>query len=159
MEHLSDFKPLEEVTLPDIGDLRCSGLILIVGPNSSGKSQFLQDIYLRLCGEPRSLVVATDVRISKPDYEPFMKCLEAEGYFVTVTDDNGTSRLKPLTTYLGTGQAVTPIEPKQAQIWHGSYTPIEEPSVRLRSEFLNYFGLSHMLQSALPCYSVVGQSV
>src|SRR2546425_10050625 len=98
MDRISDFKPLERLTLPSIGDLRCSGLILIVGPNSSGKSQFLQDIYLRLCGEPRSLVVATNVRITKPDYEPFMKCLEAEGYFMTVIDDNGTSRFKPLTT-------------------------------------------------------------
>jgi hypothetical protein len=123
MEHLSDFKPLESVTLPDIGDLRCSGLILIVGPNSSGKSQLLQDLYLRLCGEPRSLVVATDVRVSKPEYEPFIHCLESEGYFTTLEDESGTSQLKPLKTYLGTGQAMSVIQPNQAQSWHNSYVP------------------------------------
>ena len=55
---VEDFKPLDRVALPDIGDIRCSGLIVVVGPNSSGKSQLLQDIYLRLSGEPRALVVA-----------------------------------------------------------------------------------------------------
>ena len=54
-----DFKPLESFELPGIGSVQCDGLTVIVGPNSSGKSQLLQDIYLRLCGEPRALVVAT----------------------------------------------------------------------------------------------------
>ena len=133
MDHLSDFKPLERVRLPDIGDLRCSGLTLIVGPNSSGKSQLLQDIFLRLSGEPRSLVVATDVRISKPEYEPFMRCLESEGYFSTFLDDNGTPHLRPLTTYLGTGQAINPIQQNQAQNWHNSYTPASETNPKRRS--------------------------
>lgn len=66
MDQLSDFKPLAKVTLPNIGDIPCSGLTLIVGPNSSGKSQFLRDLYSRLCGEPRELVVALAVGINKP---------------------------------------------------------------------------------------------
>jgi hypothetical protein len=140
MDRLSDFKPLEQVVLPGLGNLRCSGLTLIVGPNSSGKSQFLQDLFLRLCGEPRSLVVATDIRVSKPEYEPFMRCLESEGYFTTLTDDSGSSQWMPLTTYLGMGQAINPIQPHQAQAWHQSYVPVAEPNVRRRSDFLNYFG-------------------
>ena len=93
MEHLSDFKPLERVALPEIGDLRCSGLILVVGPNSSGKSQFLQDLYLRLCGQPRALVVSTDIRIRKPEnYDSFIQCLESEGYFETIIDDSGNQQ-------------------------------------------------------------------
>src|SRR5712691_1854791 len=123
MNRLSDFKPLEQVTLPEIGDLRCSGLILIVGLNSSGKSQFLQDLFFRLCGEPRSLVVATEILISKPEYEPFIRCLESEGYFTTFIDDNGTSQLRPRTTYLGSGQAINPIPPQQAQEWYNSHLP------------------------------------
>jgi hypothetical protein len=140
MDRLSDFKPLEKVTLPDIGDLQCSGLILIVGPNSSGKSQLLQDLYLRICGEPRSLVVAKEVRIGKPEYEPFLRCLESEGYFTSFIDDSGISHWRPLTTYVGTGQAVTQIQHVQAQNWHNSYQPIGESNLRSRIEFLNYFG-------------------
>ena len=31
MKRLSDFKPLRRVTLPGLGDLECSGLIVVVG--------------------------------------------------------------------------------------------------------------------------------
>lgn len=141
MDQLSDFKPLDGVALPDIGDLQCSGLILVVGPNSSGKSQLLQDIYQRLSGEPRGLVVATDVRVNKPqEFEPFARWLESQGYFETFVDDNGVSQWRPRTIYLGSGQAINQIQPNQAQVWHNSYMPTSDPSVRRRSEFLNYFG-------------------
>jgi len=139
MEHLSDFKPLGQVTLPGVGDLRCSGLILIVGPNSSGKSQFLQDLFFRLSGQPRSLVVATNVLVAKPDFEPFIHCLEAEGYFSIFIDDNNTKHWKPQTTNLGTGQPVEQIQANQAQGWYSSYAPTPQMSSK-RSDFLNYFG-------------------
>src|SRR5260370_30352186 len=103
MERLSDFKPLGRVALPDLGDLQCSGLVVLVGPNSSGKSQFLQDLYTRLSGQPRQLVVATEVDVEKPQLEPFLKCLEAEGFFTTFSDEGGTSHFRPQTMYLGTG--------------------------------------------------------
>lgn len=141
MDKLLDFKPLEKVTLPDLGDLQCSGLILVVGPNSSGKSQLLQDIYKRLTGQVRTLVVATHISLTKPpDYGQFAKNLEAAGYFETVFDDDGNAQWRPRTTYLGTGQAVNQIAPNQAQNWHNAYVPFSESSTRRRIEFLNYFG-------------------
>jgi hypothetical protein len=107
MDHLSEFKPLAKVTLPDIGDIPCAGLTIIVGPNSSGKSQFLRDLYQRLCGEQRALVVATDVRVNKPpEYKSFIGVLESEGYLETFVDDNNQSHLRPRTIYTGTGQPV-----------------------------------------------------
>jgi AAA domain, putative AbiEii toxin, Type IV TA system len=138
---LSDFKPLERVVLPDVGDLRCSGLIMVVGPNSSGKSQLLQDIHQRLCGEPRALVVASGLEIRKPpEYGPFAKWLEELGYFETITDENGNPQWRPLTTYLGSGQPINQIQPSQAQTWYSAYSPTTDASARRRSEFLNYFG-------------------
>src|SRR3954467_7999613 len=110
MEKLSDFKPLRRLALPELGDLQCSGLVVIVGPNSSGKSQFLQDIYKRLAGEPRELVVAKDIQIDKPPLEPFLKCLEAEGLFSTLSADGSRSRLLPKTMYLGMGQSLGQLE-------------------------------------------------
>lgn len=148
MEKLTDFRPLNRVSLPDLGDLRCSGLILIVGPNSSGKSQFLQDIYLRISGEPRALVVASNIEIQKPpEYGSFIEWLKARRYIEDFYDDNGTAHWRPLTTYLGTGQAVTQIQQNQGQNWHSGYVPLPDPAVRRRSDFLNYFG--RMLVTAL----------
>ena len=88
MEKLTDFKPIKKLTLPDIGELQCSGLLVIVGPNSSGKSQFLRDIREKISGEPRDLVVASDLDVDTPDHELFMKCLKAEGYIYSIWDDN-----------------------------------------------------------------------
>ena len=140
MQKLSDFKPLKRLVLPDLGTLDCSGLVLIVGPNSSGKSQLLQDVYRRLCGEPRKLVVASDVRVEKPPFEPFLKCLEDEGYVFTVEDGSGNKVLRPRTMFLGTGQAMSEIPSHQAQNWYGAYSPDDPIGFKRQSEYLNYFG-------------------
>ena len=140
MEKLSDFKILERIALPDIGDLQCSGLIVVVGPNSSGKSQFLLDIYNRVCGDPRKLVVAKKIAVSKPpDYTAFVRLLETEGYFSTFTDENGATTWRPRTTFVGSGQAVNQINKGHGQNWHSSYAIHEDADINLRSEFLNYF--------------------
>ena len=133
MKKLSDFKPLRQVTLPGLGDLECSGLIVLVGPNSSGKSQLLQDIYGRISGTPRPLVVASDIQIEKPPLDPFLRCLEDEGYFITFEDESGTKHMRPLTMYLGTGQALGQIQPHQAQNWYGSFRT-RDPAVRSSAE-------------------------
>lgn len=140
MNRLSDFKPLRRVVLPGVGDLACSGLVVLVGPNSSGKSQLLQDIYRRMSGEARQLVVADDVQIEKPPLDPFLRCLEDEGYFSTTEDDSGAKHLRPQTMYLGTGQALNQIQPHQAANWYSTFAPETPQFNRRSSEFLNYFG-------------------
>lgn len=140
MKRLSDFKPLRRVTLPGLGTLECSGLIIVVGPNSSGKSQLLQDVYRRISGEPRDLVVASDIQIEKPPLDPFLRCLEEEGYFTTIEDGSGAKQMRPLTMYLGTGQALGQIQPQQAQQWYGNFAPDTPQFARRSSEFLNHFG-------------------
>ena len=88
MDKLIDFKPIRRLTLPSLGELRCAGLIVIVGPNSSGKTQFLKDIKEKLCGEPRTLVVAEELEINKPDHDWFLKCLKKEGHIYSTWDAN-----------------------------------------------------------------------
>ncbi len=139
MERLSDFKPIAHLELPDLGEIDCSGLILVVGPNSSGKSQFLQDIFQRISGEPRKLVVARRLELAVPQYEPLIKALEREGYFESFEDESGARQLKPLTTYLGTGQPVGPIPISQGMTWLQSM-PAPTASYRRRIDFLYYFG-------------------
>ena len=140
-QKLSDFKPLSRVSLPGLGDLALSGLTVLVGPNSSGKSQLLQDMYRRISGEPRKLVVADNIQISKPaTLEPFLRCLEDEGYFTTFEDAAGIMQMRPTTMYSGTGQAVSQLQPQQAQQWYGNFSPEAAHFPRRNSEFLNYFG-------------------
>ncbi len=97
MEKLSDFKPLKRVVLPGMGELSCSGLTVIVGPNSSGKTQLLRDIKGKVVGEARDLVVATELEVEVPELEPFIKCLKAEGYISSIFDDNDQEQYVPST--------------------------------------------------------------
>ena len=125
-----------------MGDIPCSGLTVIVGPNSSGKSQLLQDLYLRLCGEPRGLVVASKVRLNKPhEFDAFLKCLEAEGYLRKDKDPNNSQeRLMPRTIFSGPEPPVPVLEPGRAQGLYQSYDPTQEIDSSRRNEFLGYFG-------------------
>ena len=83
MQKLSDFKPLSHLSLPDLGQIDCSGLIVVVGPNSSGKSQLLHDLHKRLTGEHRALVVASSLRLDKPNFEQFLECLALLCYLLS----------------------------------------------------------------------------
>lgn len=123
-----------------MGELDPSGLIVVVGPNSSGKSQLLHDIYKRLSGEPRKLVVATELLIRKPDLKPFLSCLEKEGYITNITDAAGNSHIRPQTTFIGSGQAVAQIPSDQPSEWYGGFSPVNDTSFLRKSDFLSYFG-------------------
>lgn len=126
--------------MPDLGDLDCSGLVVLVGPNSSGKSQLLQDIYHRVAGMPRALVVAETIEIDKPDLAPFLRVLESEGYFETVEDESGNKLLRPKTMYLGSGQPLQQIQPHQAEQMYGGFFPETSQPARRQIPFLNHFG-------------------
>ena len=117
MKSLTDIKPISELSLPDIGEIQCVGLTVIVGPNSSGKTQFFQDIYHRLSGRSRQLVVATKIGLTKPDKSIF-DILKSEGFIKRYFDDNDNPHWLPLTTYLGSGQAAAAVQANQADTWH-----------------------------------------
>ncbi len=115
MEKLTDFKPIKRLELPGLGEIFCTGLTVIVGPNSSGKSQLLRDIKERISGEPRELVVASDLEIETPELDPFLRCLKQEGYMYSMWDDNDQEQYIPMTTSLGTGQGAKNIGSQQLQ--------------------------------------------
>lgn len=68
--------PIYTIDLPGITDLKLQGLIVVVGPNSSGKTQFLHDLDETVCGRRRKLVVVSGITFSKPppfdDYFSFL---------------------------------------------------------------------------------------
>lgn len=122
MDKLSDFKPLHRVSLPGLESLKCAGLIVFVGPNSSGKTQLLRDITQRVSGEPRKLVVASTVDVATPDHELFMKCLKKEGYINSTWNDNDEEQFVPTTPFLGAGQAAKNVGSNQLTQWKSRST-------------------------------------
>lgn len=144
---LTDFPPIGSVVLPGLGALDGSGLVVLVGPNSSGKSQLLQDIYHRAAGKPRRLVVATSIEVNKPPFDPLMRVLEEEGFFETIEDESGAKQLRPRTMYLGSGQPLPQIQPQQAQQMYSGFSLDQGSVSRRNNQFLQHFG--RMLVTAL----------
>jgi Cation transporter/ATPase, N-terminus len=66
MEKLVEFNPLKSIAIPNVGKVQPRGLVVIIGPNSSGKTQTLRDIQARLLGQPRKLVVCDEVEVQRP---------------------------------------------------------------------------------------------
>lgn len=68
--------PIKVIDIPGVSGLEMRGLIVVVGPNSSGKTQFLHDINETVCGRRRELVVSSGVTFRKPppfdDYFAFL---------------------------------------------------------------------------------------
>ena len=68
--------PIRSVDLPGVPDVELRGLMVVVGPNSSGKTQFIHDLNDPLCGKPRTLVVAQALMFRPPpSFEDYFKLL------------------------------------------------------------------------------------
>jgi hypothetical protein len=148
MDKLTDFHPLSRVVLPDVGDLPCKGLTVLVGPNSSGKSQLLRDIHLTLTGQFRQLVVASLIGVEKPEnFEAFMACLEGEGFVKSIVDANGTKSYRPLSSSVGTGEALPLIQATVLAQQYSNFLPAQSVPPRVGLEFLSFAG--RMLVAAL----------
>jgi hypothetical protein len=148
MKKLTDYHPLSRVTLPDVGDLPNKGLTVLVGPNSSGKSQLLRDIHLTITGQPRQLVVAARIEIAKPpDLGNFLSCLEAEGFVRRVVDASGTKFIRPITANVGQGEAANQVPLTDLEQQFVNFAPDQVPSVRGTPQFLPFVG--RMLVAAL----------
>jgi energy-coupling factor transporter ATP-binding protein EcfA2 len=147
---LSEFNPLVSLSIPGVGEIKPGGLVVIVGPNSSGKTQLLQDIHLRLVGQPRPFVVCQTVQLRKPpDFRDFLATLIEEGYVRERVEPNGEKVLQTRTAHFGTGQAVTDkiryIDAEQAYTRASLDQPGTQPHADLR--FLAHFG--RMLSTVL----------
>ena len=142
MRMLTDFKPLRKITLSGVGYLRCTGLTLIVGPNSSGKTQLLTDVGKRLSGAPRPLLVAQAIELDRLDVDALIKALVGAGYLAEPREYQRDAALRPLTTFWGTSgafQADTTIG--QAQDWHTEYLKKDESQFSSAEDpFLARFG-------------------
>src|SRR5688572_10531290 len=109
----------------------------MVGPNSSGKTQLLRDIRDRISGEPRQLVVATEIQIETPDEKEFLECLKAEGYIWSSWSDNDEEQYIPRTTYIGSGQGAQNVGTRQLSQWRNQSAQATQRN--RRNEYLGWF--------------------
>ena len=97
------YKVITTLSVPG-ATLSPRGLILIVGPNSSGKTQLLKDVHSVLTGQRRQLVVATNIQLAKPaKFEEFLGPLITDGYFKIEIDANGTEFVRQAMPFYGGG--------------------------------------------------------
>lgn len=102
MEKLVEFNPLESIAIPNVGKVRPRGLVVIIGPNSSGKTQTLRDIQERILGQPRKLVVCDEVEGQRPaDLKSLLERLVESGLLRRRLDPNNNVYIDSLLPHLG----------------------------------------------------------
>jgi hypothetical protein len=112
-----EYNPIESLTLPKMGSFKPRGLVLVVGPNSSGKTQFLRDIDYAVNGDARDLVVCEAIaRALLPDVDAFVNDLIGKGYFRWIYDaaNNGLHHITPqYGVGAGHGGVMRPDQPRE----------------------------------------------
>lgn len=95
---------LSSITVPPGIKINPKGLVLIVGPNSAGKTQLLRDLQAVLTGQARDLVVCSDYHLVKPSSpEILLESLVAEGFLRKHRDTNGNEFIQQTSPHLGGG--------------------------------------------------------
>lgn len=147
-KRLEEFNPLKEIVLPGGKAINTTGLVLIVGPNSAGKTQLLKDIHASLLGQPRHLVVAHEVKVHKPSaLDELVGCLQSEGYIKQQLNEKGVEMLKIRTVPLGGSSPglQAEVELETAKSWFSHFQ--EGQTNRYSQSFYSLFG--SMLCTAL----------
>ena len=81
---------IDNVSLPECLNVRLNGLLVIVGPNSSGKTQFLHDMHEAICGKPRRLVVASGISFNQQlPCDAYLDYLLDNGVLENIENRNG----------------------------------------------------------------------
>lgn len=88
--------PVSGVILPGIpGGLSLKGLIVVVGPNSSGKTNLLRDIHAAASGISRQLVVAQEIQLRpSPPLDEYLQFLQETGDLERLPDPNNETYRK-----------------------------------------------------------------
>ena len=139
MSGLLEFNPLKSIAIPNVGRVEPKGLVLVIGPNSAGKTQFLRDIQGRVLGQARKLVVCDDVEINRPSsLAPLLKVLFAENHIRRRVDENNNVFIEPRIPHFGGKQSNWSLNEKQVTNFFNA------PSQRgdHTDKFLEHFGRS-----------------
>ncbi len=141
---LFDLNPLKSITIPNTERIEPKGLTLIIGPNSAGKTQLLRDIYSRLCGKPRKLVVCKDVEINhQSDFTSVLNVLESEGHIRRSTDAHNNVIVKAIIPAFGESSQAWSLSETTAKLYFEKPVSIgKAPQDSASDKFLEHFGRS-----------------
>ena len=92
-----DTSPVSSVRLPGMPEgLQLKGLIVVVGPNSSGKTNLLRDIHAAASGLQRDFVVAAEIglRHAAPDLADYISFYRETGDIELVSPQGNTYRIR-----------------------------------------------------------------
>jgi predicted ATP-dependent endonuclease of OLD family len=137
---------LKSFTLPNIGEVKGPGVVVVVGPNSSGKTQLLKDLHRRLTGTAEPLAVCESIETEIPnDFDDLLSYLFDQGYIAKVLDQ--PDQIKPEVTDSSMTAAMPILSQQQLRGYFSSHSPITGRGRVSRSEFLNQ--ISKFFVSAL----------
>ncbi len=145
---IADYRPLKSIVVPQIGSVEPKGLVLVVGPNSSGKTQFLRDIQGRMLGSTRQLVVCESVAVEPiADIDLFLSALLDAGHIRRRIDENNVVYLEPRIPELGGGGASWSHTDAQVRSFHNQvarHTRQSEGGTVQTNKVLELFGRSFL---------------
>ncbi len=141
MSKLVDFNPLKSIAIPNIGRVQLRGLVVVIGPNSSGKSQMLKDIQGRMLGQPRKLVVCEDIELHRQsELEPLLEHLYEEGHIKKRVDaQNNIIIDSQLPQFGGEGQNTWSVNEEIVKQYYNK-SVISGPDGVEGDKFLEHFG-------------------
>lgn len=97
------FSPIETVSLQGITSLALRGLIVVVGPNSSGKTTLLREIHSAVSGVEKKLLIAQEISYrSLPPVGKFIGHFIATSDLAEVAGPGNTQHFKKLGHQYGT---------------------------------------------------------
>ncbi len=138
------YNPLKSIVLPGIDEIRPQGLIVIVGPNSSGKTQLLRDIQNSALGMTREFVVCRSLHLNKPpNFDLFYEHMKAQKYIKETYNTSNQVMVESISPSIGYN---TPkhwsMSRVQLDSWFGQFgtdEPILDGIVQ-PIKFLEHFG-------------------
>ena len=97
------FSPIETVSLHGITSLALKGLIVVVGPNSSGKTTLLREIHSAISGVEKRLLIAQEISYrSLPPVAEFIRHFSSTNDIAEVAGPGSTQRFRKLGHQYGT---------------------------------------------------------
>lgn len=144
MATLFDYNPLKSIAVPNVGRVMPKGLVLVIGPNSAGKTQFLRDIHGRMLGNARGLVVCDDIELSRPEsLQPLLDVLFAENHIRRRVDGNNNVFIDTRIPEFGSGASNWSLRDHQVQSFFANPISVgTEGRAGVSDKFLEHFGRS-----------------
>lgn len=152
------FNPLKSIAVPNAGSMVPRGLTVIIGPNSSGKTQMLKDLQARLLGQARKLVVCENINIERPPaLDPLLDALGSTRQIRRTVDQKNREIIESLMPGLGhNSQSNWKIQFTEAQQW---FNLNPDSAHQQADRFLEHFGRAFLSSLFLDRRLVVTNTV